>query len=248
MPEETKTDQKPEEIEPLSQKPAGQEGEKKPDEKLSETDTKKDEADPLKLAGQQAPDLDSMDLEQLYTHAGFTPERRTAAAKHFKEHGKLSDEDYADLKTKAKIPKAIVNRQMQLEMAEASRGHQSRQDAANAAVAEAKKIAGGDEQYGVVLDWARSNVDQSRLERFDKMVKSDPSMHVEVVRILNAEYAAKHGGSRNGSGMTPSPTTTRPKNKTEYSSLMSRVVAGDKAAEKILDGMDLSDIMKLPAE
>jgi len=205
-----------------------------------------DAADALKLTPTE-PDLDAMDMEGLMLHSGFTPERRAEAAKHFKEHGKLSDADYADLKGKAKIPKAVANRMMQLEMGEAQRSHQTRQESVNAAVTEAKKIAGGEDEYKNLLSWATTGgIEKTRLERFDKMIKTDPGMYPEIVKTLASEHAAAHKGSSSKPGFTPAPNTGKPKNKAEYSTLMAKVVNGDKDAEKILDGMELSEIMKLP--
>lgn len=60
-------------------------------------------------------------------------------------------------------------------------------------VAEAYSMAGGQEQYTVMLDWATQNLPPAEQAAFDRAVVSDPATRKQAITALKAQYSAAVG-------------------------------------------------------
>lgn len=135
-----------------------------------------------------------------------TPEERKAAeeataragldlndvSKEWADNGGLKDETYEKL-AKAGYPREMVDIYIE--------GLTAR----NAPIAtEAFNVAGGEEQYGAMIDWAIENLSQAEQEAFDEAVNSNnKSKALLAVRGLHASYSAAQAKVRSNEPTNP---------------------------------------------
>lgn len=119
-------------------------------------------------------------------------------------------------------------------------------------VTQAEKIAGGSEQLETLRNWAAREFDQERLSRLNAAVESDAAFYPEMVQILSAEYAAKHGakpksgvvdgGGGGGGGGTKVRTLAEYRDLASKASRARERGNADVALEKKLAGIDVSKL------
>lgn len=200
-------------------------------------------ADELALGGKNDQvDLDSLDLEGVLKHVGYdSPTKQEALATKFAKDGKLDDADYAAFK-KAGVPKAVVNRMMELEMTAAAAVHKTIATYARDAEAE----AGGADELASLRRWAVENLPKERIERFNKIIKADPSSYPAVVRVMNEEFKKSNAGTSNKAGQRPQNAGSgKPKTRAEWNAVVAKANRGDAAATAIIDTMSMDEIGKL---
>lgn len=103
----------------------------------------------------------------------------------FAKNGSLSEDSYKALEAKG-IPKTVVDTFIANQRAAADA-------AASSAAAEAFTLAGGEQAYGSMLDWAARNLPQAEQDAFDKAVTGDAASRKQAIVALKAQYAAAMG-------------------------------------------------------
>jgi Phage T7 capsid assembly protein len=102
-------------------------------------------------------------------------------SEEFAQAGKLSDASYAALE-KAGIPKATVDQYIA-----------GQQALAGARDAEGFALAGGQEQYGKMVQWALANLSEAEQSAFDTAVVGSPASMNQAITALKSKYEAANG-------------------------------------------------------
>lgn len=121
-------------------------------------------------------------INDVLTKVGVTAEQ--VAQEYAANNGRLNQDTYAKFQN-AGYPPDVVNTHM---AAQASQVQATRQQAAS--------VAGGDEQLANLRQWAAVNVDPARLDQLNTMIKSNPAMYPEMIRILKADHAEAVGAGK----------------------------------------------------
>lgn len=106
-----------------------------------------------------------------------------AISAEFAEKGVLSSEAYAKLEA-AGLSTSMVDQYIAGQTA-----------ILNAQVSEAHGLAGGADQYGVMLDWATQNLPADEQAAFDRAVVADPATRKQAITALKAQYTAAVGNT-----------------------------------------------------
>jgi hypothetical protein len=104
-----------------------------------------------------------------------------SAASEFAEKGALSSDTYAKLEASG-LPREMVDQYIAGQTA-----------IMNTQVTEAYSLAGGETQYGTMLDWAAKNLPADEQAAFDKAVVADPATRKQAITALKAQYTAAVG-------------------------------------------------------
>lgn len=105
----------------------------------------------------------------------------TELSAEFAQNGSLSADSYSKLAA-AGIPQAVVDQFIQGQTA-----------VANAQVAEAYAVAGGQEQYKQMLQWAVATLPKDEQLAFDRAVVADTATRKMAIEALKAKYTAANG-------------------------------------------------------
>lgn len=187
---------------------------------------------------QQTADTE-LDITSVFTKAGLDP--KTIAAE-YSTNGTVSDETVkliqaSDPKLKF-MGKGLIKDFVAGQAAIHTLGVQRVQNATKAGI----EAAGGEDQHKSLLAWMGQNVEPARLARFDTMLKSDPTLYPDIIKIIDAEYKAKAGAGGTApiiAGQVPSGNAGIPTTAAELASVNNRALAGDQAAIAIV--MKMSD-------
>lgn len=185
-----------------------------------------------------------LDIASVFTKAGLDP--KTIAAE-YSTNGTVSDETVrliqaSDPKLKF-MAKGLIRDFVAGQAAIHTLNVQRVQNATKAGV----EAAGGEDQHKNLLAWMSQNVDPARLARFDTMLKSDPTLYSDIIKIIDAEYKAKNGAGGTSPiirGQTVAGAGV-PTNKAEMGALMARIGTNDKAALAVLNSMTQQQIESL---
>lgn len=161
-----------------------QQRQQKPDDKGGDTpaESGKDDAKPA----EGAPKADDAGTQQAFN----------AAAEEFAEKGELTDETYSALE-KAGVPREMVDTYI-----EAQKGK------VEALRTAAYDVAGGEDTYKVMAEWAAGNLDESERTAVNTLLGSaDPKVVARGAQMLRQAYEAENGseaGQRIENDGTPS--------------------------------------------
>lgn len=116
-----------------------------------------------------------------------TPAAPTSAFAKFEsefvEKGSLSEESYTELQTKFNMPKDVVNDFIKF-----------RQTSANDYASKVIESAGGQEAYGQMVEWAKTNFAKEEADAFDGAVKTmDLNVASTAIGRLKTRYEAAMG-------------------------------------------------------
>lgn len=121
-------------------------------------------------------------VADVLTRVGVTAEQ---LAKEWGENqGKLSDATYQRFRDKG-YPPDVVNMHMQ---AQATQAQAVRQQAI--------QVAGGEEQFANLRQWAAANIPPAELETWNNTVKANPAMFPEMIRSLKARHTEAVGAGK----------------------------------------------------
>ena len=162
-----------------------------------------------------APTTDS-NVEAVLEIAGLD---MTLLAQEYETTGNLSDESYKELAENG-FPKEIVDAYIRGVKAQAEEGTK----AATADVQEVLAIAGGEEQYSKLVQWASTKLSPDEQDAYNKAVSSGDKYYAKLaVGRLVAEYEKEYGKAPaliNGEA-AKTPVTIGYKNRSEMADAMS---------------------------
>lgn len=150
-------------------KPA--EGEPKPDEKPAEGEQKPDE----KPEGEQKPEDSKASVEKLWTDGILT--------KELTEGGKLSEDTLKVLES-AGLPKALIERHVELELAHAKAEGEKLE-------ATLHQAAGGAKEFQDLIAWGKANLAADQREYFDAQLNGP--FAAEAIALLKQKRGAPSG-------------------------------------------------------
>lgn len=161
-----------------------------------------------------APTTDS-NVEAILEIAGLD---MTLLAQEYETKGNLSDESYKELAENG-FPKEIVDAYIRGVKAQTEEGTK----AATADVQEVLAIAGGEEQYNKLVQWASAKLSPGEQDAYNKAVSSGDKYYAKLaVGRLVAEYEKEYGKDPaliNGEA-TKAETPTGYKNRSEMAEAM----------------------------
>lgn len=101
----------------------------------------------------------------------------------FTEKGELSEDTYKELQEKYNLPKEVVDQYVQ-----------TTQAAAQAVTHAGYAVAGGQEEYAKITEWAKANLSPEEIQEFNaKVSTTDVSAAVEAVASLKSRYVEAKG-------------------------------------------------------
>lgn len=187
---------------------------------------------------------DELNLKDAFTKAGLDPRK---IADEYNQTGGVSDETIrliqaSDPKIKL-LGKDLIRDHIEGQAAR----HLLRIQRVESATKAATEVAGGESQLEQLKTWFAAN-QPARVKSFEAMLKNDPSVYPDIVRIMDAEYKAKAGAGGTApiiQGQATVPGGNKPGNAQEMAALMGRVSSGDRAAMAILQSMTNEEIARI---
>lgn len=98
------------------------------------------------------------------------------------EKGDLSEESIKEITSNFKIPESVVKEYVEM-------AKQVRETKVREAVSELYKVAGGEESYKAMLDWARTGLSTEEQKAFDKQLDSGLENARMAVEWLQGKYS-----------------------------------------------------------
>jgi len=189
---------------------------------------------------QQTADTE-LDITSVFTKAGLDPK---TIATEYSTNGTVSDETVkliqaSDPKLKL-MGKGLIKDFVAGQAAIHTLNVQRAQSATKAGI----EAAGGEDQHKNLLAWMGQNIEPARLARFDTMLKSDPTLYPDIIKIIDGEYRAKNGAGGTAPiipGQVPSGKSGIPTTAAELASINNRALAGDQEAVAIVMKMTDAD-------
>lgn len=162
-------------------------------------------------------------LAKILAKAGLAGQEK-ALAEQFVKEGRLTDEQYAALDSKADVDREAVDAFMSAQI----HAETTRRDAA---MAEAVKIAGGEEQHQALREYGKTLKDDKTFQALNRAVADDHSQYPALIGYVESKYRAQHGSAApHARGNAPGSTLARPQSKAEYDALHNAVKNGDPVA------------------
>ena len=142
--------------------------------------------DMAKAYGELETKLSSPDTEETpeAPPAGLTASDMQTYSDEWAEKGELTDDTYQELQTKYGVDRELVDQYIQGQLS-----------LAQGITEQMHSLAGGQESYGAMIEWAKTSLNESEVKAFDNLMDSGDSGSMEIaIRGLYARYVGDTGG------------------------------------------------------